>query len=165
MKRKLSIGLAVIILAALLYFLLFPAPLSEQQSLDTSPVETAKQPVLSDTVTADNTVVKETDDSEARRQRMEEAYQRLEQARKDLRRRLDRLKSRLWNLELPAAQARQVSEDMRRGYLMLKNPLLLGAFYDDQGIEREIKKIGAINKNLVEIETLVDQARSKSADN
>lgn len=159
MKTKLSIGLIIVITVVVFYFLFFPARLSEQQSLQPKTIETLAERPAEEVVVAKSKSREESKEDDVRRAGMEAEYQKLEAARSDLRRQLSLLKTRLWNLELPAEQANRISEDLRAGYALLKNPPLLGAFHDQQGIEREIKKIEALRDKLADIEKFLDEVR------
>ena len=99
-----------------------------------------------------------TDEADARRAEMEQAYAELEDSRRQLQQRLDGLKARLWKQELPAADARKVQEGMLRGYSLLKNPLLLGAFSDPAEIERERARVEQVRAQLEEVASIIEAA-------
>lgn len=151
MKIKLSIGLVVIIVLVVLYFVFFPSRLSEHQAL---------QPAATTPVTEPAAAGTGEDKEQERRAAMQAAYQKLEAARTALRQHLGLLKTDLWDVELPADQARRVTENLKEGYALLRNPLLLGAFHDSQEIQLEIKKIEAVEEKLAGVGKLLDQVRA-----
>ena len=82
-------------------------------------------------------------------------YAELEQARSVLRRQLGRLKARLWQARLPAAQARALTRQMRAGHALLKNPPLLGAFRNVEAMRRETAKVNSVTGKLRELEVAI----------
>lgn len=79
---------------------------------------------------------------------MTAAYARLEAAREALQVQLDALKTRTWNLKLPAEQARAISNSMLAAQYALNNPRLMGAFVDTADVGAEVDKVRAMTKNL-----------------
>ncbi|MGI9228893.1 MAG: hypothetical protein ACR2P9_03440 [Gammaproteobacteria bacterium] len=116
---------AVLILAVVLVFQLIEAELVPSEVGTPAP---AVPPTASPAETA-------------RTAAMRQQYAALEQARTELRRRLAGLKAQTWNLRLPPDQARQITTDMRQAHALLRNPPLLGAFADADGIKREQDKV------------------------
>ena len=92
-----------------------------------------------------------------RRARMRAEYAELEQARDTVRRQLGNLRSRVWKLQLPPDQARVITEQMQRGYAVLKNPPLLGAFSSVGDISKETTRIKAIGNKLTTLEITVQE--------
>ena len=82
-------------------------------------------------------------------------YAELEQARAALRRQLGRLKARLWQARLPAAQAQALTRQMRAGHALLKNPPLLGAFRNVEAMRRETAKVNSVTGKLRELEAAI----------
>lgn len=91
--------------------------------------------------------------AEARRARIEAAFDELATARKALQRKLGDLKTLTWGRELPVAQARRLSQDMMSAQYLLKNPPLLGAFSDVADVQAERARVNAALVRLEEIET------------
>ncbi len=89
------------------------------------------------------------------RKEMQEAYSQLQQSRQQLKSRANLLKSRIWGLELPPEQARSVSKKMRGVYAYLKNPPMLGAYFDVHEIMIDIRKVKAMQAGLQEVEHLI----------
>ena len=92
-----------------------------------------------------------------RREAMRAGYEELEQARDGVRKQLARLKSRLWKLRVPPDRARAIQEQLAQGQALLRNPPLLGAFSDPDGIAREIDKVGEVSARLDALETDVEE--------
>jgi hypothetical protein len=90
--------------------------------------------------------------NENRRIEMQQAYSELEAARKQLKSRANLLKGKIWGKELPKEQATFVSHNMRKAYSYLKNPAMLGAYFEVEEIMVEEKRVGAILNNLDKVE-------------
>lgn len=88
---------------------------------------------------------------------MRAAYAELEQARDTVRLQLGRLKSRTWKLQVSPDQARAITEQMQRGYAILKNPPMLGAFSSAGEIRRELAKVTGMADKLSALETTVEE--------
>lgn len=127
---------------------------------DTGPRKDESLPASVDTAArnpaADSTAPSPMDavDSEAelRRAQMAAAYAELEEKRRELRRRLDGLKSRIWGEHFPPEQAESIGQALMGGYAQLKNPPLQGAFGSVAEVERETAKLDAMISRLAEIE-------------
>lgn len=87
-----------------------------------------------------------------RRAAMRAEYARLEQARNDVRKQLGRIKSVIWKLRVPPAQARAIEKRMYQGHILLKNPPLLGAFSSVDEIKRELSKVDVVHADLKDLE-------------
>ena len=89
-------------------------------------------------------------------------FEHLAEARQGLRSRADLLKSRIWDLQLPRADANRISEALHRAYAYLKNPPMLGAYHDRQQLRRERKKIAAMMADLQQAEAIVDAHKNNN---
>ena len=89
---------------------------------------------------------------QARRASMRTEYEKLEQARNDVRKQLGRLKAGIWKLRVPPEQARAIEKRMYQGHILLKNPPLLGAFSSVDDIGRELEKVNTVYADLVNLE-------------
>ena len=87
-----------------------------------------------------------------RRAAMRAEYEKLEQARNDVRKQLGRIKSVIWKLRVPPEQARAIEKRMYQGHILLKNPPLLGAFSSVDEIGREIGKVDRVYGDLRTLE-------------
>lgn len=72
---------------------------------------------------------------------MQQEYEKLERARRDLDRRLATIKGLMWGTKLPVEQAQQMTTKIKRGHERLKFKKFLGAFSDVQGINDELKQV------------------------
>ena len=84
-------------------------------------------------------------------------YKKLEKARRNLDRRLARIKGVMWNVELPAEQAREIVIKIRKGYALLKTKKLLGAFTGLESISDELARVEYVHQNL---ESVLDEIKA-----
>ncbi len=96
-------------------------------------------------------------------ERMAAEYKVLEKARKDLKRQLSRLKHEMWGLKFPVEEAKEINEIMLNAHKLIKNPNMLGAFYDVKGIQDEVDKIVFANKALEDVKAMIDENKQKNA--
>lgn len=96
-------------------------------------------------------------DEETRYRLMKEEFARLEQDRRELKRRLGKLKYYLRDIELGAEQAKGVNESMRNGYKLLHTRKMLGAFYSLAEISEERARISYTNANLDEVDHILKE--------
>ncbi len=68
-------------------------------------------------------------------------YKKLEKARRNLDRKLARIKGVMWNVKLPAEQAEEIVSKIRKGYGLLKSKKLLGAFTGLESISDELARV------------------------
>jgi len=87
-------------------------------------------------------------------------YKKLEKARRNLDRRLARIKGVMWNLELPAEQAEEIVSKVRRGYGLLKTKKLLGAFTGLESISDELARVEYAHQNLEGVLDEIKAAKS-----
>ncbi|MBI1732842.1 MAG: hypothetical protein HYR49_08760 [Gammaproteobacteria bacterium] len=116
---------------------------------DAEPPAAAAQPLTP--ATADpETPARDPGADDARRTAVSAAYDELQASRKALQQSLGDLKSQLWGRELPAEQARSISRDMMTAQHLLKDPPMLGAFFDVGGVRAEKDKVDAALARLRE---------------
>ncbi len=89
-------------------------------------------------------------------------YKKLEKARRNLDRRLARIKAVMWNVELPAEQAKEIVGKIRKGYELLKTKKLLGAFSGLQSISDELARVEYAYENL---EGMVEEIKAAKSEN
>ena len=131
MKYILFIVLALVVGTMIFVFGLFGT--DEKAVVVTTPV------VMPTTV---NELEHENDAAEeARYAAIQAEYKKLEKARRNLDRRLARIKGVIWNVQLPAKQAEDIVSKMRKGYGLLKTKKLLGAFSGLQSISDELARV------------------------
>ena len=87
---------------------------------------------------------------------MDLSYAELEQARDQLRWRLDVLKRRSRGIALPPQDARWVERYLGQGYYLLRHPPLRAAFHSLEEIQAEQADINIANQRLDRIQTLFE---------
>jgi len=87
-------------------------------------------------------------------------YKKLEKARRNLDRRLARIKAVMWNVELPADQAEDIVSKVRKGYALLKTKKLLGAFSGLESISEELVRVEYANQELEGVIEEIKAAKS-----
>ncbi|MFQ5661357.1 MAG: hypothetical protein ACE5GZ_13115 [Gammaproteobacteria bacterium] len=163
MKKKISIGLIVIAVLVAVYFILVPTKTADQSETaspaghQSGSVPPPKRAVEERQVNMERE--SPVDEEALRLEKMKTAYQTLEDSRKRLRRQLGKIKARSWNLELPDGQAAAITKELTRAYALLKNPPLLGAFRDTEGINKAIRQLDTVHGRLDGIEQQITQAR------
>ena len=160
MKKKISIGIIVIAIIIAVYFLFAPSPVDNQRSRKSSEVKQTLE--LTKPRAETDTEQQKAEAQKARLQRMQAEYAILEQERKKLQNQINDIRSRLFDLNLPAAQANDLNQKMIRAYLLLQNPPMLGAFKDVAGIDDEIDKVKNAQQNMVIVGKKIDAAEKKS---
>lgn len=164
MKKKISIAVVIIAVIVGIYFVFAPTPVGRnstpspdevQKSLDqTGPGAGSGKEMESVEETTPTGVA-----MEDRVERMRAEYALLEEARGDLRDHINDIKARLYGVELPAGQARDLNHDLMEAFVLLKNPPMLGAFRDVDGIREEIARIERANKRLDEVDQTIDEIK------
>ncbi len=89
-------------------------------------------------------------------------YKKLEKARRNLDRRLARIKGVMWNVELPADQAEKIVSKVRKGYALLKTKKLLGAFSGLESISEELARVEYANQELEGVIEEIKAAKSET---
>jgi len=152
MKYILFIVLALVVGTMIFVFGLFGT--DEKAVVVTTPV------VMPTTV---NELENENDAAEeARYAAIQAEYKKLEKARRNLDRRLARIKGVIWNVQLPAKQAEDIVSKMRKGYGLLKTKKLLGAFSGLQSISDELARVEYAYQSLEGVVEEVRAAKSGS---
>ena len=94
---------------------------------------------------------------EARYAAIHAEYKKLEKARRNLDRRLARIKGVMWDVQFPAEQAEGIISKLRKGYKLLKTKKLLGAFSGLQSISDELARVEYAYQSL---EGVVEEVRA-----
>lgn len=157
---KAMVGLVIAILIVSVVTLFWPSDandhLTEAVSKPAAAVETA-------TNTADESLDPALAASEQKAARMQEEYEKLEQARMDLKRNLARLKHEMWGMTFPPDQAAEMNEIMLNAHKFEKTPRMLGAFLNVQEISAELDKVRFAIKSLEELEATINEAEKPAA--
>ena len=172
MKRKVALYLLILITVVTGYLLLNPGkitgkfrtPIESGSGELRTPAPVPEPASLNQQVSDSDERTTATPEEEKRIEAMLAEYAELKKARDALRRQLGKLKARLWNLRLPADQARTVRERMQQGYAILKNPPMLGAFHDVEEVRRELAKVQGASNRLEEIEAILPGHPSHSGE-
>ena len=158
-----TVSLFILVLV-ISYLILAPSGEVENQagkSLQQSHLNEGKSGFTNNGLDQDENILSTESNNENRRINMQEAYAKLELSRKHLKSRANLLKSKMWGMELPKEQAAFVSNNMRQAYAYLKNPAMLGAYFEEEEIHIELKKITAMHEDLNEIEKILTTSISK----
>lgn len=89
-------------------------------------------------------------------------YEILEKERKNLKRRLSRLKHDMWGLKFAPETAKKMSEIMLNSHKLIKNPDMLGAFSSVKGIQDEIAKIKFAESSIEVVSELIEENKKSS---
>lgn len=98
---------------------------------------------------------------EARYVAMQSEYKKLEKARRNLDRRLARIKAVMWGVGLPRARSKEIVGNMRKGYELLNSKKLLGAFSGLQAMSEELARVEYVYQKL---EGIVEEIRAAKAE-
>jgi len=144
---KYILGIVLILIALTVYFITRPQPVFEAGERPVEPqttgTESAAGPAQPDQAT---------EALDQKRQAMEAEFEKLKKARRNLDAHLSRLKAILWGVEMPKAESDAISNEMKNGYLLLKNKKLLGAYADVAAITNEYDRVEYLNDYLKKIE-------------
>ena len=89
-------------------------------------------------------------------------YEILEKERKNLKRRLSRLKHDMWGQKFAPKTAKKMSEIMLNSHKLIKNPDMLGAFSSVKGIQDEIAKIEFAESAIEQVSELIEENKKSS---
>ncbi len=89
-------------------------------------------------------------------------YEILQQERKKLKRHLARLKHDMWGLKFSPDKAKQMSATVMGASNVLRNPDMLGAFSNVEGIKDEIAKVNFAEKSLQQVSELIEASKRTS---
>tara|TARA_B100000686_G_C16293115_1_gene714651 strand:- start:174 stop:641 length:468 start_codon:yes stop_codon:yes gene_type:complete len=98
--------------------------------------------------------------NEERHELMKSEYEVLEKERRVLKQRLGRLKHHMWGMKFEQDEANEMSDILLVAHKLIKNPDMLGAFSDVEGIKNEIAKIKFSNKSLDRVSEIIQGAQS-----
>jgi hypothetical protein len=89
-------------------------------------------------------------------------YETLEKERKILKRHLARLKHDMWGLKFDPEKAKQISNIMLYAHKLIKNPDMLGAFSNAEGIKDEVAKVKFAEKSLEQVNAMIEENKKSS---
>ncbi|MBI4005978.1 MAG: hypothetical protein HY356_04865 [Gammaproteobacteria bacterium] len=149
---KYILGIVMILVVGTVIFITRPEKTFETGKPGITP-EVTQQQIPEDTVTSEN--ISQESPVDGRRAAMQMEYDKLTKARKNLEKRLSRLKAVLWDVELPKEQGEKITEQMKNAYALLKNPKMLGAFSGVSEISDELSRVEFVYNNLEGVEESV----------
>ena len=166
MNQKLVLSLVLVLAGSFATYFYFAA--RETGPGASTPEAAGDVPVSAKVVNVEEMSAPSTGNQEAaaqgRRAAMESAYSSLEELRKELKSRANLLKSRVWGLEMPPEEAKLITHAMKRSYVYLKNPAMLGAYFEIGDIQREMRRVRAMLDELEEVDSLISKYKEGSAD-
>ena len=139
MKRVL--GLVFIVLICFCFILFWPA----------NEVDTVNS------ISSTSNLIANNDDE--RNEIMTSEYKVLEKERGVLKQRLARLKHHMWGLKFEKNKAKEMSEILLNAHRLIKNPNMLGAFFDVESIRDETMKLKFANKSLDRVTEIILQKK------
>lgn len=152
---KYILGIVLLLVAVTIYFVTRPQPefgAGEMTVVQPAAgIKSAEGPVQPDP---------ETVALDQKRQAMAAEFEKLEKARRNLEGRLGRLKAILWGVEMPKEESDAISNEMKNGYLLLKNKKLMGAYTDVESITDEYNRVEYLNDYLKKIEEKYREQRT-----
>ncbi|MBL1142329.1 MAG: hypothetical protein HND53_09895 [Proteobacteria bacterium] len=165
---KAMVGLVLAILIIFGFRLFWPSSESEKSNMTQN--EILKQDVdkqteiseIADNETESSSTELNIPSDEEKTKLMTAEFEILEQARKNLKRHIARLKHEMWGLKFPPDIAKKLSKTVLSANKLLKNPHMLGAFSNVQQIKDELAKVEFAEKSLEEIDEIV---KTKLAEN
>jgi len=83
-------------------------------------------------------------------------YEKLEKARRDLDRRLARMKMSLWNVKLPKEEADSIKKQLMSAYKLINNPKLMGAYRNLDEISHELTQVEYAKEKVEELRLQVE---------
>ena len=89
-------------------------------------------------------------------------YEILEKERKNLKRRLSRLKHDMWGQKFAPETAKKMSEIMLSSHKLIKNPDMLGAFASVKEIQDEIVKIKFAESSIEQVSEFIEENKKGS---
>lgn len=92
--------------------------------------------------------------------KMQSEYKKLEKARKQLERRLARIRALAWGVKLPREKSENMMNDIRNGYELLQSKRFLAAFPSLQDIFDELARTTYVNRALDAVTIELQAARS-----
>jgi len=162
MKKKISIGIIIIAVIVAVYFLFAPSPVDEQRTREKSEVkQTLELTAPGQTGEADTAQGAGGDQDADRVARMRAEYDVLVEERRKLQNQINEVRARLFDVKLPAQEAEKLNKEMMRAYVLLRNPPMLGAFRDVNGIDDELAKVRAAQEDVTEVGKRVEEVKDQ----
>jgi len=148
---KYILGVVLLLVVLTLVFILRPPPVQKAGTIKSPPAE------ITSADEGAPASVQQTE-AEQRRAAMQAVYEKLEQARRNLERKLNNVKVVLWDIKLPQAESDAITETMKAGYGLLKNPRMMGAY---SGVEELSAELAQVQYVYMQLQAIEDKYRNK----
>lgn len=89
-----------------------------------------------------------------------ETYKKIEKARRDLDRRLARIKMSLWNVEMPKEEANALTEQLMSAHRLLRKPKLMGAFHGQNEMQHELSSLEYAIDNVEKLRLQIEASKA-----
>lgn len=162
---KVMVGLVIIILMIFMANLFWPSNQINDRKLSAIEKSLEKSESIERTLNKD--IILSTNlnapSDDVKIKLMKAEYLILQKDRKNLKRRLSRLKHDMWGLSFDPEMAKKMSEIMLNAYKLIKNPNMLGAFSSVKEIQDEIAKIKFAKNAIKQVRELIEDNQKSTA--
>ena len=149
---KYILAIVLVLIVATVIFIIRPKPTYVAGKGESVPE------AIAPSVKKDADILEQQAQAHQRRAAMQDEFDQLAKARRDLNQKLDKLKVVLWDLKLPKAESDAITETMKNSYAMLKNPRMLGAY---SGVEEISAELARTKYLYSELQAAEDKYRNK----
>ncbi len=162
---KVMVGLVIIILIIFMANLFWPSNQTNNRKLSSIEKGLEKSEIIEGTAN-ENVILhanlnEPSDDEKIKLMKAE--YLILQKERKNLKRRLSRLKHDMWGLSFVPEVAKKMSEIMLNSYKLIKNPDMLGAFSSVKEIQDERAKIEFSKNSIKQVREFIDNNQKSTS--
>ena len=156
---KATVGLVIAILIIFSLKLFWPSNQADVSNMSLNGNTMEQDTIIEASTVTDesSTLVLNTPSDDEKVKLMTAEYEILDKERKILKRRLSRLKHDMWGLKFVPEDAKKMSEIMLNAHKLLRNPYMLGAFSNVEGIQNEIAKIKFAEKSIDQVSAMIDE--------
>ena len=161
---KATVGLVIAILIIFSLKLFWPSNQTDVSNMTLNESTMEQDTILEDSRVTDDssTLLLNTPSDDEKVKLMTAEYEILDKERKILKRRLSRLKHDMWGLKFVQEDAKKMSEIMLNAHKLIRNPYMLGAFSNVEGIQNEIAKIKFAEKSIDQVRVMIDKNKISS---
>ncbi|MDX1518807.1 MAG: hypothetical protein R3318_01710 [Gammaproteobacteria bacterium] len=158
---------AILAIVAGAYFFLAGPGETELTSTEPVPAETTvtaqPEPPVEDAESAGTAPEPPQSDKDLRFAEKKAIYEELEKARRDLGRRLARVKMSLWNVRLPKEEANKMSEQLMNAARLIQRPKLMGAFRNLEEMKDELTRVEYAKERVEELRLQVESLNAQDS--
>ena len=161
---KATVGLVIAILIIFSLKLFWPSNQTDVSNMTLNESTMEQDTILEDSRVTDDssTLLLNTPSDDEKVKLMTAEYEILDKERKILKRRLSRLKHDMWGLQFVPEDAKIISEIMLNAHKLIRNPYMLGAFSNVEGIQNELAKIKFAEKSIDQVRAMIDKNKISS---